>query len=295
MEIIGILTRDPYGWASTQLILGVRKYGLRPFIIRYKDVLVEIFGNSRKIMVNDINILEELDVVIVRPIGRSSLDQALYRVGLLYMMEDGGIIVINKASAIEKAVDKYRSLHILSGNGVPTPKTLVSENPNIIFRYLDRLGENIVIKPMFGSRGLGSTMLSDRDSIWRILQALAYNRNVLYLQEYLRHEYRDIRAFVIGDRVVACMYRENPMSWKSNISRGGIPKPMKPDSEIIELAVKSADLLGCEIAGVDILESDGNRYVLEVNSQPTWKGLQSITKINIAEEIIKYVLSRLKR
>ena len=294
MSIIGVLTRNPYGWASSELIRSIKKLGLRPFILRYKDVLVEIDVTPR-VYVNEIDVGEELDAVIVRPIGRSSLDQALYRVGLLYIMEALGIVVVNRASAIEKAVDKYRTIHLLSRNGIPTPKTLVSENPNIIYNSLDRLGENIVIKPMFGSRGLGSTMLSDRDVIWRILQSLAYNRNVLYLQKYLAHGYRDIRAFVIGGEVVASMYRENPSSWKSNVARGAIPKPMELDATQAELAIRSAEILGCEVAGVDIIESEGKNYVLEINSQPTWRGLQSVTKIRIADEIIRYIHSKLKK
>lgn len=92
------------------------------------------------------------------------------------------------------------------------------------------------------------------------------------------------------------MYREAPGSWKTNVSRGAVPRPIeKLDAEMEELAVKSAELLGCEIAGVDLLVADGKPYVIEVNSQPGWRGIQSVTRKNIAVEIAKYVIESARK
>lgn len=292
---IGILTRSASGWASSKLIEATHNLGHNPYPFSFGDIIIYLENGQAKILTRDLDLINDVPAIIVRPIGRSTLEEAIFRLDILYTLEDYGVKVVNSPSSIEKAVDKYRTIHILSKHGIPVPDTLVSENPNLAFKNLDLLGRNIVIKPLFGSRGLGSTMLSDRDTIWRVIQHLAYIRNVIYLQRYLEHYHRDIRAFIVGGRVIAAMIRENPTSWKTNIARGARPKPIKLKGELEELAIKSAEILGCEVAGVDILMHNGSPYILEVNSQPTWKGLQSVTRINIAEEIVKYVISEVKK
>lgn len=293
--IIGVLTRRASGWASSQLIRAIQELGHRPFPFSFGDVLISIDGGGVSVRARDVDVSRGVQAVIVRPIGRSTLEEAIFRLDVLYTLRDCGVAVVNEPEAIERAVDKYRAIHVLRQRGIPVPKTIVSENPNIAFRSLDELGENVVIKPIFGSRGLGSTMLNDRDTIWRVVQHLAYIRSVIYLQRYLEHGHRDIRAFVVGGRVVAAMVRENPRSWKTNIARGARPRPITLTGELEELAIRAAEALGCEYAGVDILISGEQPYVLEVNSQPTWRGLQSVTKVDIAKEIVSYVVSKARR
>ncbi len=238
---------------------------------------------------------EKLDSVVVRPIGRSSLEQAIFRLDVLYTMEDVGVHVVNPPAAIEKALDKYRSLYLLAKGGVPVPETVALEDPTVAHELM-RVMPEIVLKPIFGSRGHGSTKISDRDVAWNIFREQAFFRHVLYLQRFIPHERRDIRAFVVGDEVIASMVRENPGSWKTNVAVGARPKPLKLSEELKDLALRSTEILGCEVAGVDILLSkDGRAYVLEVNSQPGWRGLQSVTKVDIADKIVEYLWRKSKR
>jgi ribosomal protein S6--L-glutamate ligase len=116
----------------------------------------------------------------------------------------------------------------------------------------------------------------------------------MYLQEFVHHGFSDIRAFVVGNHVVAAM-RRVANSWKTNYSQGAHPEPITLDKAVEDMAVKSAKLIECKIAGVDILESPIGPLIVDINSQPGWRGLQSITRANIAEEIIDFVLSELKR
>ncbi len=109
------------------------------------------------------------------------------------------------------------------------------------------------------------------------------------MQEFVPHGHSDIRAFVIGDRVVASM-RRVAEGWKTNYSRGAKPAPATISKEFEELAIKSAKAVGCKVAGVDILEGPQGPRIVDVNSQPGWKGLQVVTKVNIAEEIVNFVL-----
>ena len=209
-------------------------------------------------------------------------------------MERLGTIIINPPKSIEKSVDKFFSLTLLEEAGIPVPRTIVTENPEEALRAFEELGRDVIVKPIFGSRGIGSTRISDREIATRIFRALAYNHDIIYIQEFIEHGFSDIRAFVIGNRVVTSMRRQ-ANTWKTNVSQGAKPKSIKLNQEIEDLAVKAAKIIGCKIAGIDILESKDGLLIVEVNSQPGWRGLQTVTKINIADEIVKYVLGELKR
>jgi RimK family alpha-L-glutamate ligase len=205
-----------------------------------------------------------------------------------------GFYVVNPPEAIEHCVDKYDLLAILEDNGVPVPKTAVTEDPDEALKAFHELGGDVVVKPIFGSRGIGSTRLTDPEVAYTAFRAITFYHGVIYLQEFVPHGFSDIRAFVIGDHVAAAM-RRVATGWKTNYSQGARPEPIKLDSQMEELAVKSAKLIKCKIAGVDILESPKGPLVVEVNSQPGWRGLQSVTRVNIAEAIVDFVLSELKK
>ncbi len=296
---IGIITRNPNGWPSARLRESIESLGHRAFPFSFRDIVSVIGEDGPRFVVNDIDIVRDLSAVIVRPFGRVSLDQAIYRIDLLYAIHDLGIPVFNKPSAIEKCVDKFRALYTLHIHGIPIPKTIVSESSSKIYRFLGSAGiTDIVIKPLFGSRGHGSTKLGirDRDVLWEVLRALMFTRHVLYTQKYIPHGGRDIRVFVVGDNIIASMYRIRPGMWKTNISQGATPIPInRLSQDVEELAIRSTKILGCDIAGVDIIESGDGYYVIEVNSQPGWRGLQSVTEKNIALEIAKYVVERAKK
>jgi ribosomal protein S6--L-glutamate ligase len=117
---------------------------------------------------------------------------------------------------------------------------------------------------------------------------------VVYLQEFVPHGHSDIRAFVVGGRVIAAM-RRVAEGWKTNYSRGARPAPTTLSNDFEELAVKASKAVGCKVAGVDILEGPDGPKIVDVNSQPGWKGLQVVTKVNIADEIVNFMLSELKK
>jgi RimK family alpha-L-glutamate ligase len=156
------------------------------------------------------------------------------------------------------------------------------------------LGGDVVVKPIFGSRGIGATRLVDPEIASTIFKAITFHHGIIYLQEFVPHGHSDIRAFVVDDHVIAAM-RRVAEGWKTNYSQGARPAPTKLDAEHEELAVKSAKVIGCKIAGVDILEGPEGPRIVDVNSQPGWKGLQIVTKVNIADEIVNFVLSELKK
>ncbi len=289
---MGLITRNENGWCSTQLRRAMEKHGITPVCFNFSQLIARV-KSKPEVSVGETNILSELSALIIRPIGRGSLEEIIFRMDLLHRLQRLGMLIINPPLSIERSVDKYCTLALLEENGLPVPKTIATESREEALKAFHELGGDIVMKPLFGSRGIGSTRISDSEIAARIFRAVSFYHGVLYLQEFISHGVSDVRAFVIGDHVVAAMHRVAE-TWKTNVSLGARPMPLKLDKEIEDLVVKAAKVIGCKVAGVDILESSHGPIIVELNSQPGWRGLQSVTSVNIAEEIVKHVLSELK-
>ena len=289
---MGLVTRNESGWCSTQLRRAMEKHGITPVCFNFSQLVARI-KSKPEAQIGETNILSDLCALIIRPIGRGSLEEIIFRMDLLHRLQRLGMLIINPPVSIERSVDKYCTLTLLEENGLPVPKTIVTESHGEALKAFHELGGDIVMKPLFGSRGIGSTRISDPEIATRIFRAVSFHHGVLYLQEFIPHGVSDVRAFVIGNHVVAAMHRVAE-TWKTNVSLGARPRPLKLDRETEDLAVKAARVIGCKVAGVDILESSHGPVIVELNSQPGWRGLQSVTSINIAEEIVKHVLSELK-
>jgi len=288
----GIITRDRDSWCSARLREAMERRGIDPLCFRFQQLTARVCLKP-EVSVGSVDILRDLDAMIVRPIGRGSLQEIIFRMDLLHRLERLGMFILNPPSAIERSVDKYYALTLLEEAGLPVPRTIVTERADEALKAFSELGGDVVLKPIFGSRGRGSTRISDPDVAERVFRALDFNHEVLYLQEFIPHGTSDIRAFVLGGRVLASM-RRIADSWKTNVSLGAKPEPVKLEGELEEIAVRASEVVGCEMAGVDIVEGPHGPLIVELNSQPGWRGLQSTTKVDIADEIVKYITERIK-
>jgi len=270
----------------------MEKHGITPLCFGFPQLVARI-KSKPEASVDETNLLSDLSALIIRPIGRGSLEEIIFRMDLLHRLQRLGMLIVNPPLSIERSVDKFCALAILEENGLPVPKTVVTESHDEALKAFRELGGDIVMKPLFGSRGMGSTRISDPEIAARIFRTVSFHHGVLYLQEFIPHGVSDVRAFVIGNHVVAAMHRVAE-GWKTNVSLGAKPMPLKLDKEHEDLAIKAAQVIGCKIAGVDILEGPQGPLIVELNSQPGWRGLQSVTSVNIADEIIRYILSELK-
>jgi RimK family alpha-L-glutamate ligase len=291
--MVGILGRDSNAWATTQLKEAFNLKGTSSAFFRFPNLVAKI-RNLAAVSEGNFDISSKLAALIVRPMGRGSLEEVIFRMDLLHSLERHGVSVINSAGAIERCVDKYLTLALLDESGIPVPRTIVTENAKDALNGFHELGSDVILKPLFGSRGIGSTRISDENVATRIFKSVRFHHGVLYLQEFVPHGGSDIRAFVVGDRVTAAMRRVGK-SWKTNVSQGARPVRIEIDEELEALAVRAAKIVGCKIAGVDILESDGDLMIIELNSQPGWRGLQSVTQFNIAEHIADFVLKEVRK
>src|SRR5262249_10568896 len=148
--------------------------------------------------------------------------------------------------------------------------------------------------PIFGSMGHGIVRVTDPDVAFRIVQSLEQIRPVFYVQRAIESGGRDVRAFVIGGRVVGAIERQAKSGdWRANVSRGGSARPFEWPPAWAALAIRAAAAIGADYAGVDLLpSSDGAVFVLEVNGIPGWRGLQQATGLDIAGAIVDHLAER---
>lgn len=237
--------------------------------------------------------LDECDAVIVRSIPGGSLEQVIFRVDLLHRLENAGVEVINSPGCIEKTVDKYYSSFLFEDHGILTPRTVVTESFDEAMAAFQKMGD-VIAKPLFGSLGLGMVRISDSDTAHRVFSAWRTCQYVYYLQEFIPHNNCDIRALVVGDRVLAAM-RRVANGWKTNITRGATAEPIKLSGEMEGLCLRIASIVDAAYLGVDLLaDAEGAVYAIEANSAPGWKGLQEVTSFDIAAEIADYVVDRVQ-
>ncbi len=251
--------------------------------------LVGSTGSKSRLSIGDES-LEDYQAVLVRSIPGGSLEQIIYRMDALHRLENAGVRIFNSPSAIEHGVDKYYTLTLMEDEGLPVPRTIVTERFDDAMDAFDELGQDVVVKPLFGSEGRGMIRVSDRDTAYRVFRALELGRYVYYLQVYVPHGCEDIRVFVVGDTAVAAMMRRGK-TWKTNISNGARAEPLRPDKRLADMSVRAAKVLGAEYAGVDILPIEGGGYsLIEVNTIPGWKGLKKATGFDAAEYLVDFVL-----
>lgn len=235
--------------------------------------------------------LDGMDGVVVRIIPRGTLEQVVFRMDALHRLEELGIPVINSPRGLERAVDKSWTTSLLDQAGVPTPRTVVAERLEDAMAAFELFGD-CVIKPLFGSNGNGLARVSDPDLAYRAFRSLEFERAVFYVQEAVPHPGFDIRAFVVGERVVAAMARYSA-DWRTNLARGGRAEARELTRDEQAVSLRAARALGLDYAGVDLMPSPGGpTYVLEVNGSPGWEGIQATTPVRIAGEIVALVLSK---
>lgn len=231
---------------------------------------------------------------IVRGVPGGSLEQVVFYLDVLHALELYGIPVYNNGRAIEASVDKAMTSIVLNRAGLPTPPTWVvgdrSEALTIAERELKN-GHALVSKPLFGSQGEGIRRLDKMtDLFW-----LTDSHGIYYLQRFIHcgpSGYRDYRVFVINGSVVATMCRQG-RSWLNNVAQGAACQAIGHDGELERLALTATAALKMDYAGIDIIrDGQGDYHVIEVNSIPAWKGLQTVTAIAIADALVADLFAR---
>jgi len=232
--------------------------------------------------------LTGIDAVIPR-IGASI---TFYGTAVLRQFEMMGVYPANESVAITRSRDKLRAHQLLAREGIGMPITGFAHAPDDTQDLLALVGgAPCVIKLTQGSQGAGVVLAETQQAAESVIEAFRGLDAHFLVQEFIKEaQGADIRCLVVGGRVVAAMKRQaKPGDFRSNLHRGGTAVPIRITPEERSTAVRSAAIMGLNIAGVDILRSNHGPVVMEVNSSPGLEGIEKATEINIADEIIQFI------
>lgn len=236
---------------------------------------------------------------IIRGIGTKKIKKIYHRLGLLSLFEECGVYLVNSRECLETATNKALTSYQLVKDGIPTPRTILCEGFKSAIKAFKNLGEDVVLKPLFGSKGVGVMRLSDEGLATNIFYNLDRMDEIFYLQEYQEHGNEDIRAMVLGDRVLSAMKRVSAEGsknvWKTNVFIGATGIHVELSDELQEIALRAARAVKGEFVGVDIMETSSGPSIVEVNAVPGFTELQKTTTTDIAQEFVDYFLERLKK
>jgi ribosomal protein S6--L-glutamate ligase len=240
--------------------------------------------------------LADFDAVLVRTMPPGSLEQVIFRMDVLHRLQARGVAVLNPPRAVEICVDKYLASSCLEAAGLRVPPTMVCQHADAAFEAFAGLGGDVVVKPLFGSEGRGMVRVSDPDLAWRTFRTLERVQSVLYLQKFIAHPGWDLRAFVLGSRVIAAMRRQANGGWRTNVAQGGAAAAVRLTAEQQQLALDAAAAVGAQVAGVDILPGPGGEwYILEVNAVPGWRALAGVAGVDIAAALLRFLEADYRR
>jgi RimK family alpha-L-glutamate ligase len=235
--------------------------------------------------------ITDTDVCFIRSFGPGSCEQLTRRISMVEHMEVSGMRVINPTYPFRRARDKYATQYTLAAAGLPVAMTFTTENMESAYRRAIEMGE-CVYKPILGSMGKGSLKFEDPDLAYNAWRTLSRIGQPLIVQEFIHNPGRDIRVFVVGDRIVGTAFKYGGKGkWKTNVAQGGRMVDEPVPSEIMEMGLKAVEVMDLEYAGVDIMESNRGPIILEVNGAPGWQALKRVTGVDIANEIVGHAVS----
>jgi len=286
MKIL-ILSRNPRLYSTRRLVEAARARGHEVRVVDTLHCYMNVSPVDPSVHYKG-EILEEYDAVIPR-IGASI---TFYGTAVLRQFEMLGVYPLNESVAITRARDKLRSLQLLSRKGVGLPVTGFAHSPDDIQDVIRSVGgAPLVIKLLEGTQGIGVVLAETQKAAESVIEAfMGLSANIM-VQEFIKEAGgSDIRCFVVGEKVVAAMKRTaKEGEFRSNLHRGGRAEIIKLTPEERSTAVRAANILGLNVAGVDILRSNHGPVVMEVNSSPGLEGIESATGKDVARLIIEFI------
>lgn len=282
-----IISRNPYLYSTRRLVEAAIA---QHHTIRVVDPLrctVHINTREPGLIVSGAA-LSTLDAVIPR-IGPSV---TVYGLALVRQFEMMGVFTLNDSRAIAQSRDKLTCLQVLSGEGIAVPRTVFTSQPEHVREAIDLVGGTpVVLKLVNSSQGMG-VMLADTVQMARSVLDTFYSLGQhILIQEYIAEaKGQDLRAFVVGGRIVAAIRRVAAAGeFRSNLHRGGTSEAVELEPEFAETAIRAVKVMQLNAAGVDMLESSRGPMVLEVNSSPGLEGIETSTGVDIAGEVVRFV------
>jgi len=264
-----------------------KERGHEMVVINHKRCYMNIASHSPGIHYNG-TAIEGVDAIIPR-IGASV---SFYGTAVVRQFEMMGVYSVNESVAITRSRDKLRALQLLSRKGIGLPVTGFANSPDDTEDLLEFVGgAPVVIKLLEGTQGVGVVLAETKQAAESVIEAFSGLKANFMVQEFIKEaKGADLRCFVIGDKVVASMKRQGKEGeFRSNLHRGGSAKLIKITPEERSTAVRSAKVMGLNVAGVDLLRSNHGPVVMEVNSSPGLEGIERATERDVAAMIIQFI------
>ena len=233
------------------------------------------------------NVPEKVDVLLERSVSYS---RGLY-ISKIY--EANGVTVVNSPQVAERCGDKYVTSQILAREGIPTPRVLMAFDEESALSAVEAMGYPCVLKPVVGSWGRLLAKVDSRHMAESLIEhkaTLGVNHQVFYIQEFINKPGRDIRAFVVGDELIAAIYRSSE-NWITNTARGGVASNCPLTPELSDLCKRTARAMGGGLLAIDVFETENGLSVNEVNHTMEFRNSITTTGVNIPALMVDYVLA----
>ena len=284
---IAILSRKASLHSTRRLREAAEARGHEVRVVDYLRCYMNI-TSRRPIVMYQGEELKDFDAIIPR-IGASA---TFYGTAVVRQFEVSGVYSVNESQAISRSRDKLRSIQLLARAGIGLPVSGFAHSTKDIGGVLDIVGgPPVVIKLLEGTQGVGVVLAETRKAAEAVMQAFRQLEGNMLVQEFVSEAHgADIRAFVVGRRVIAAMLRQGPEGeFRSNLHRGGVGSTIRLTPEERTTAVRAARTMGLNVAGVDMLRSHHGPVVIEVNSSPGLRGIEATTAVDVAGKIIQFV------
>ena len=283
---IAILSRNAGLYSTARLKEAAAERGHDVSVVDYLRCYMDITARKPKVLFRG----EEVRADAVIP--RIGATYTFYGAAVVRQFEMADIYALNPSDGISRSRDKLRSLQILSRSGVGLPTTSFAHATQDITGLLDVVGgPPVVVKLLEGTQGIGVVLAETRKAAESVISAFRQLDANFLVQDFIKEaDGADIRAFVVGDRVVAAMRRQGaPGDFRSNLHRGGKAEMVELSDDEASTALRAAHAMELSVAGVDLLQSKGGPMVLEVNSSPGLEGIEGASKVDIAGLIIEHI------
>lgn len=288
---IGVLSKNQSFWATQKIMQSAKERGHESRYLQTPHMQVTL-ANGKSDLLHDGKTVKDLDAVIPR-IGRS-----LTQLGILVLQQLDVLEIPSTLSmrGLMLARNKFLALQALLQAGVKIPQSMLIASRIRAREAADVIPPPLVLKLLTGTGGVGVMRVRSVKEAGPIIDTLSELDQLICVQKYMPNPGEDIRAFVVGGRVIAAMKRRAaPDEWRSNIQIGGRGVPYRLTRDEEETAVKAAEAVDVEVAGVDIISGDGKPYVIEVNASPGFQGLLKATGVDAAPYIVDYAAKKSKR
>lgn len=287
---LAILSRAPRAYSTQRLQAATAQRGHEVKVLNTLRFSIDLTGPEPDLQYRG-RPLRDYDAIVPR-IGASI---TYFGTAVVRQFEQMDVYTPNTANGITNARDKLRATQILSRHGIGMPATAFVRNRADVRPAIQQVGgAPVVIKLLEGTQGIGVILAPDAKVAEAIIETLhSTNQNVLIQHFVAESRGRDIRALVVGDRVVAAMRRTaRGDEFRSNVHRGGTVAPVDLPDDYAAAAVRSAQIMGLKVAGVDMLEGADGPLVMEVNSSPGLRGIEEATRLDVAGAIVDHIADR---